>query len=204
MRGQSQRSCHPGPEENRSKTHLSSIRRTPGHSVSLLQKRQQNTWEEDSNPDQPSQCHHGARMVKTGEAAGPAVMLPGLVTPHPLEGRQVLPGPGLGPVLLCPGHFLCLPTARLEPTTRDGLIDMVSQNRVSKKQRSRVPEPMAVPATCHRGLGHRLSQALMCCWRRRRCSILPLHIWGSLLRKAQRLQFPTWLGTDSRGGLPKG
>lgn len=99
--------------------------------------------------------------------------------------------------------FSHLPTARLEPTTRDGLMDMVYQNRVSKNQRSRVPEPMAVPATCHRGLGHRLSQALMCCWRRR-CSILPLHIWGSLLRKAQRLQFPTWLGTDSRGGLPQG
>lgn len=70
MRGQSQRSCHPGPEENRSKTHLSSIRGTPGHSVSLLQKRQQNTWEEDSNPDQPSQCHHGAHMVKTGRLLG--------------------------------------------------------------------------------------------------------------------------------------
>lgn len=45
-------------------------------------------------------------MVKNGEAAGPAVILPELASPHPLVGRQVLLGPGLGPVLLCSGHFL--------------------------------------------------------------------------------------------------
>lgn len=64
-RGQSQRSCHPGPEENRSREHLSSIQRTPG--LQCLSSTEQNTREENSDPVQPSVCHHGAHMVNNKE-----------------------------------------------------------------------------------------------------------------------------------------
>lgn len=47
--------------------------------------------------------------LTTRRAAGPAV--------------QLLPGPELGPVFLCPEHFLVFPQPGCSLSNRDGLID---------------------------------------------------------------------------------
>lgn len=106
-REQSQRSCHPGPEENRNTCPQSSHL---GCNVSLLQDRRPLGV---GGKTQTQINLHSATMVPTwltkGKAAGPTV--------------QVLPGPELGPVLLCLVHVLIFPQPGCSPSTRDGLID---------------------------------------------------------------------------------
>lgn len=112
-RGQSQRSCHPGPEENRSREHLSSIQRTPGLQcrASLLQNR---TPGRKTQTQFNLQC---ATMVPTWlttrRAAGTAVILPGLVIPYSLVGRPGSPWHSTWPCASLSRTLSRLPTARL-------------------------------------------------------------------------------------------
>lgn len=99
-REQSQRSCHPGPEENRSREHLSSIQWTPG--PQRLSHRSSDRA--PGRKTQPQINLQSATMVPTwlttGRAAGPGWSLPGS------------PWPSTWSCASLSRTLSCLPTAR--------------------------------------------------------------------------------------------
>lgn len=165
--GQRWRSCYPGPKENITKTCLSSIQRTPG------------PWCLSSAAAAAE--HLGGRRKHRSTFTEPTWVTGQGCCPSRSEGRPgSLWAPVLSPPLLCPGYCLPLPTARLQLTNQGCFGSHFYQNRVPKEGKSTVPGPMPVPATHTAWDTYSFLGFDVCCWRKRKCSILPLHIWGAL------------------------